>query len=66
MGPSIKDVCTRGGRGVSQKRTHADAGGGRAGGQWQKADVNKIRIFAKIFEVLLVFCVLKDDIQLNN
>ena len=27
-GPSIKDVCTRGGRGVNQKRTHADAGGG--------------------------------------
>ena len=26
-GPSIKDVRTRGGRGVSQKRTHADAGG---------------------------------------
>ena len=26
-GPSIKDVRSRGGRGVSQKRTHADAGG---------------------------------------
>ena len=30
-GPSIKDVRTRGGRGVSQKQTHADAGG--RGGQ---------------------------------
>ena len=26
-GSSIKDVCTRGGRGVSQKWTHVDAGG---------------------------------------
>ena len=28
VGPSIKDVCTQGGEGVSQKRTHVEAGGG--------------------------------------
>ena len=44
-GPSIKDVRTRGGRGVSQKRTHADAGG--RGGQWQKADVRKFKFLPK-------------------
>ena len=61
---SIKDVRTRGGRGVSQKRTHADAGG--RGGQWQNADVLKIQIFTKIFEVNLAYYVLKETILLNN
>ena len=62
-GPSIKDVRTRGGRGgVSQKRTHADAGGGH----WQNADVLKIQIFTKIFEVYLVYCVPKVNSRLNN
>ena len=45
MGPSIKDVRSRGGRGVSQKRTHADAGG--RGGQWPKADVLKFKFLPK-------------------
>ena len=63
-GPSIKDVRTRGGRGVSQKRTHADAGG--RGGHWQNADVLKIQILTKIFEVYLVYCLLKVNSRLNN
>ena len=50
-GPSIKDVRTRGGGGVSQKRTHADAGGW--GGQWQNADVRKIQIFTKNSKFIL-------------
>ena len=53
-GPSIKDVRTRTGRGGgSQKRTHADAGG--RGVQWQNADVLKIHIFTRIFEVYLLY-----------
>ena len=36
------------------------------GGQWQNADVLKIQIFTKMLEVYLVYCVLKDNIRLNN
>ena len=52
------------GGGVSQKRTHADARG--RGGQRQNADVLKIQIFTKIFEVYFVYCVLKDNIRLYD
>ena len=36
------------------------------GGQWQNADVLKIQVFTKIFEVYLVYCELKDNIRLKN
>ena len=39
---------------------------GGGGGQWQNADVLKIQIFTKIFEVYLVYCVLKDSSRLYN
>ena len=55
MGPSIKDVSTRGERGVSQKRTHADAGAGE-GGKWQNADVLKNSNFYQNFRNLCVMC----------
>ena len=35
-------------------------------GQWQNADILKIQIFTKIFEVYLVYCLPKDYIRLNN
>ena len=48
-GPSIKDVCTHGGGGgVSQKLTHADAGGR---GSVAKSGRPQIQIFTKILEV---------------
>ena len=36
------------------------------GGQWLNADVLKIQIFTKNFEVYLVYGVLKDNIRLDN
>ena len=38
---------------------------GGGGGQWQNADVLKIQIFTKIFELNLVYCVLKVNNRLN-
>ena len=60
MGPSTKDVRTRGGRGVSQKRTHADAGG--EGGQWQKADVLKFKFLPKFCSLNSVLCAKKQHL----
>ena len=50
MGPYIKDVRSRGGRGVNQKRTLADMGEGR--GQRQNADV---RIYGHISTKTQIF-----------
>ena len=44
-GPFIKDIRTRGGRGICQKQTHADAGGG--GFRGKKADVVKFKLLPK-------------------
>ena len=48
----------------NSKRGHMQTQG--KGGQWQNADVLKIQIFTKIFEVYLVNCVLKVNSRLNN
>ena len=59
MGPSIKNIHTRGGSGVSLTQTHADTGGG---GSVAKSRRPQIKIFIKIFEASIVSCVLEDNI----
>ena len=61
--PSIKDVHTRVGRGVSQIRTHGDAGGR---GPVAKSRRPQIQTFTEIFEVSIVSCVLENNICLDN
>ena len=52
-GPSIKDVRTGGGRGVSQKRTYADAGGrGVSGKKRTSSNSNFYRNFRRLNSVL--------------
>ena len=60
----MKDVRTRGagGGGVSQKRTHADAGGG---GSVAKSGRPQIQNFTKIFEIQIVPCVLEITFDLT-
>ena len=55
-GPSIKDVCTRGGRGVCLKRSHSDAGGGGSVAKGGRPQIQIFPIFSKFKKCSVHVC----------